>query len=158
MKELSICPWAQSNKNLVIKGTFNFLWLMIIEKFQACTKHTRLEQTYPYGSLFEKFEVIDPLFVNITKQLKNKIVEAFCEGLKWTCKLSDKDGQNNFEKLVIFWKSFIIELAQGNSYQFFLRNWEFRTIFPRSYSFVFIVNFEQNSPLFAVFLLLPLNK
>ena len=95
---------------------------MIIEKFQACTKHARLEQTYPYDSLFEKFEVIDPLFVNITKQSKNKIVEAFCQGLKQTCKLSDKDGQNNFEKLVIFWKSYIIELAQGNPYQFFFRN------------------------------------
>ena len=58
-------------------------------------------------------------FVTITTPLSTKIGETFCEGLKWMCKLFEKNGQKDSWKPVNFSKSrkhFIIELALGNSY------------------------------------------
>ena len=40
-------------------------------------------------------QAINPSFVTITKPLKNKIGETFCEGLKWICKLFKKNGQKD---------------------------------------------------------------
>ena len=57
------------------------------------------------------------------KPSSKKRGETFCEGLKWMCKLFEKNRQKDLYKAVIFSKSseqFIIELALGNSYRFFL--------------------------------------
>ena len=52
------------------------------------------------------------------KPSSKKRGETFCEGLKWMCKLFEKNRQKDLYKAVIFSKSseqFIIELALGNS-------------------------------------------
>ena len=95
--------------------SFNdFLWLAIFGISQLWTKYARFEQLFP-----KNFQANYPSFVTIIKPLNNKIGETFCEGLKLMCELFEIDGQKDFEKLTIFWKSskqFIIELTQRNSY------------------------------------------
>ena len=74
-------------------------------------------------SYWKDLQASDPLFVTITKQLNNTIGETFCERLKWTCKLSERDEPKDVQKPVIFSKSsthFILEFAHGNSYHFYL--------------------------------------
>ena len=46
--------------------------------------------TFP---VLKQLQAIDPSFVTITKPLRNKIVETFCEGLKWMCTLFEKNGK-----------------------------------------------------------------
>ena len=40
-------------------------------------------------------QAMNPSFVTIAKPLSNKIGETFCEGLKWMCKLSEKNRQKD---------------------------------------------------------------
>ena len=76
--------------------------------FQMWTKYARLER-------------IPPPFLYL-KHLQGMIArESFWEGFKWMCKLFELNAQQGFWKFVIFLissKYFIIELAQGNLYQF----------------------------------------
>ena len=123
---LNIFPWTRSNLNLEIKKRLNFndfLWQPIFEIFQIWTKYAILEQIFPYIFFFETFPSNQPFIcITITKPLSSKTGKTFCEGLKWMCKLFEKNGQR-LQKPVIFWKSckhFTIELVLGNSYRFCL--------------------------------------
>ena len=62
---------------------------------QIWTKYAILERILPYISFLKHLQAIDSSCVTITKPWSNKIGETFCEGLKWTCKLSEKNGQKD---------------------------------------------------------------
>ena len=119
-------PWTQSNLNLEIKRRFNFndsLWQAICEIFQKRAKYSRLEQIPPPFPYLKHLQVINPSFVTITKLSSNEIRETICEGLQWMCKPFEIKAQQDFKKLIIFSissKHFIVEVAQGNSHQFYL--------------------------------------
>ena len=128
---LSIFPSTRSNLNLEIKKRLNFndfSWQAIFEIFLIWTKYEILEQislTFPF---LKHLQVINPSFVTFTKPLSNKIIEKFCEGLKWMCKLFEENEQKRFIKTcnvlqifkIFFEKHFIIELALGTSYRLYL--------------------------------------
>ena len=48
--------------------------------------------TFPF---LKHLQAVDPSFATIIKPLSNKIGETSCEGLKWMCKLFEKNGQSN---------------------------------------------------------------
>ena len=86
----------------------DFLWLAVFEIFQIWTKWARLQQI----SLFKTFASNWPSFLTITKLLKKKKIEKFCEGLKW------------IDQIPL--KIFIVELVQENLYQFCLVSFSVR--------------------------------
>ena len=85
-------------------------------------------------------QAINPSFVTSTNLSGNKIKETFCERLKWMCKLFEINSQQVYYRLVIFLissKHFVIEFAQGDSYQFCLISFSdsgILSFFPLSYN------------------------
>ena len=57
---------------------------------------------FPY---LKHLKATDPLFLAITKPLRNKRGETFREELKRMCKLFEIDGQKDFKKPINFSKS-----------------------------------------------------
>ena len=87
----------QSNLNSETKRILNFddlLWLAIFEIFRACKIRCEGRVNIPPAPVYSKnLQVIDPLFVTITKKFSDKIGERASEELKLMCKLSKIDGQ-----------------------------------------------------------------
>ena len=96
---LIIFPWTQSNLNLEIKKRLNFDdFFMASDVFNISNMNEirNIGANNPLDFLFWNIsKKIDLSFVRITKPLSNKIEETFCEGLKWMCKLFEKNGQKD---------------------------------------------------------------
>ena len=71
--------------NLEIKERLNFndFYLKQYLKYFKYEQNTQMQRKYPLTfPFFKHFQVIDPSVVNITKPVRNKIKEIFCEALK----------------------------------------------------------------------------
>ena len=84
---------VEIKRRLSFNGSF---WQAIFEIFQIWTKYARLERIPPPFSYLKNLQAIDASFVIITKISSNEIRETFCEGLRWMCKLFEKNAEQDF--------------------------------------------------------------
>ena len=63
--------------NLGKRSDYNdLIWLAIFQMFQISMKYARLDLTFPH------LKASEPSFATISKPLRNKTKELFCEGNK----------------------------------------------------------------------------
>ena len=116
----------QNKETWNIINTNCSVFFMIHDTWNISDIYGRVEWISRYVFLFETFESKPPFICNHNQTIKQyQRKKTFCQGMKWMCKRFEIDGQWVLKSS----KHFVLDVAQGNSHQFYLASFWVSGIF-----------------------------